>query len=147
GVFLIANLTATLSAGATVRQLRSDIRTLADLRRQRVATVSGTTSANFLQVNGVPFTGVAVIDEAYSLLLNGQVDAIVYDAPVLRYYIQTSGNSDLQLVGQEFDTEKYGIALPTGSSYREPINRSTLKLLEDGTYRQIYERWFGADPQ
>lgn len=147
GVFLIANLTAILSAGATVRELRSDIRSLADLRRQRVATVAGTTSANFLRANGISFTGVTVIDEAYDLLLSGQVDAVAYDAPVLRYYIQTSGNNNLQLVGQTFETEKYGIALPTGSSLREPINRATLKLLEDGTYRQVYEQWFGADPQ
>jgi polar amino acid transport system substrate-binding protein len=145
GIFLIANLTATLSAGATVRQLRSDIRSIADLRRQRVATAAGTTSANFLQANGVPFIDVPVIDDAYDLLLNDRVDAVVYDAPVLQYYILTSGDSNLQLVGQTFETEKYGIALPTGSPYREPINRATLKLLEDGTYQQLYTRWFGAD--
>src|SRR5262249_8900958 len=71
GIFLVANLTAVLSASATVRQLRSDIRSISDLRGQRVATAAGTTSADYLQANGISFQGVAVIDDAYSLLLKG----------------------------------------------------------------------------
>ena len=27
-----------------------------------------------------------------------------------------------------------------------PIDQATLRLEEDGTYRQIYQRWFGSDP-
>ncbi len=42
--------------------------------------------------------------------------------------------------------ENYGIALPTGSPYREPINQAILAMNEDGTYRQLYDRWFGDDP-
>jgi ABC-type amino acid transport substrate-binding protein len=145
GIFLIANLTATLSAGATVRELRSDIRGVSDLQGQQVATVEGTTSANFLRTNGIGFTGVTVIQEAYDLLLDGQVDAVVYDSPVLRYYVLNSRREDLDVVGPMLEIEKYGIALSEGSPYREPINRATLKLLEDGTYRQLYQRWFGSD--
>ena len=145
GIFLIANLIAVLSAGETVRQLRSDINSISDLRGQRVVTVAGTTSADYLRASGVPFQTVGVIDDAYTLLLNGQADAIVYDAPVLRYYVATSGNADLNVVGSVFDTEKYGIALPTGSAYRKKIDEAILRLEEDGTYQQIYQRWFGAD--
>ncbi|HVU14337.1 MAG TPA: transporter substrate-binding domain-containing protein [Phototrophicaceae bacterium] len=145
GIFLIANLIAVLSAGETVRQLRSDIQSVADLRGERVVTVAGTTSADYLRANGIPFTSVSVIDDAYPLLLNGQADALVYDAPVLRYYLATAGRPDLSLVGAVVEPEKYGIALPTGSSYRKAINEAILKLQEAGTYQQIYQRWFGSD--
>jgi polar amino acid transport system substrate-binding protein len=146
GIFLIANLTASLSAGATVRELRSSIQSLADLQGQRVATVAGSTSANYLDRRGISYIGVATIVDTYDLLLKGQIDAIVYDAPVLRYYLTQTRNTDLELVGATIETEKYGIALPTGSPYREPINRAILKLLEDGTYQQLYTRWFGTAP-
>jgi ABC-type amino acid transport substrate-binding protein len=146
GIFLIANLTATLSAGATVRELRSSIRSISDLQGQRVVTVGGSTSANHLRSQGIQFSEVTIIEEAYDALLQGKADAIVYDAPVLRYYVANAGNPDLELVGTLIETEKYGIALPTGSPYREPINRATLKLMEDGTYQELYERWFGANP-
>lgn len=147
GIFLIANLTATLSAGATVRELRSSIRGLSDLNGQRVITVEGTTSANHLRMSGIRYTGVSVIEEAFDMLSAGQADAIVYDAPVLRYYVNQMDDDDLQLVGRLLEIERYGIALPEGSQYREPINRATLKLVEDGTYQQLYIRWFGADTE
>jgi ABC-type amino acid transport substrate-binding protein len=146
GIFLIANLTASLSAGATVRELRSSIHTLADLQGQRVVTVAGSTSASYLDRHGIAYTGLKTIDDAYDALMEGEADAVVYDAPVLRYYVAQSRNADLQIVGSTIETEKYGIALPTGSPYREPINRAILKLLEDGTYQQLYIAWFGANP-
>jgi len=49
------------------------------------------------------------------------------------------------VVGPIFQDESYGIALPTGSPLREPINEALLTLRQDGTYDAICERWFGGD--
>jgi polar amino acid transport system substrate-binding protein len=144
GIFLIANLTATLSAGATVRQLRSSINDVADLRNQRVATVEGTTSAAYLLQAGIGYIGVNHIEEAYALLRAGDVAAIVFDAPVLLYHVRTHASDEFVMVGQTFSKEEYGIALPEDSPYRETINRAILRLFEDGTYEQLHNRWFGA---
>lgn len=143
-IFVFANLTASLSAAATVRELRSSIRTVNDLHGQRVVTAAGTTSANFLQGSGVIFSTVERIEDVYDLLLSGKADAVVYDGPVMQFYLKSTGNADLALVPGVFAIEKYGIALPTGSSYREPINRTLLKLQEDGSYQALYNRWFGV---
>lgn len=143
-IFIIASLTASLSAAATVRQLQSDIRGLSDLPGRRVATVAGTSSASYLQSHGIAYTGAATFDDAVALLLDGRADAVVYDSPVLRDYIKTSSRGDLGLVGGIFAPERYGIALPTGSPYRETINRAILKLQEDGTYQRLYDRWFSV---
>lgn len=145
GIFLIANLTASLSAGATVRELQSAISGVADLRTHRVATVEGTTSADFLRNAGVGYVGVSQVEDAYTLLRTRRVDAVVYDAPVLRYFARTEGRDDFRTVGSMFGVEEYGIALPEGSPLREPINRAILQLLENGTYQDIYNRWFGAE--
>ncbi|MAS36905.1 MAG: amino acid ABC transporter substrate-binding protein [Anaerolineaceae bacterium] len=143
GIFLIANLTASLSAGATVRELQSSISDISDLRNNRVATVNGTTSAQYLATAGIRYTGTETIDEAYELLRDRNVEAVVYDAPVLLYYVITHEDDIFRTVGQPFGMEEYGIALPEGSPHRETINRAILSLLEDGTYQQIYNRWFG----
>lgn len=144
GIFLIANLTATLSAGATVRELRSNINDLSDLRNQRVATVDRTTSSAYLLNAGIGYTGVSHIDEAFDLLRSGAVQAVVFDAPVLLYHAISHPDDPFVIVGQIFGKEEYGIALPENSPHRERINRAILGLLEDGTYQQIYNRWFGA---
>lgn len=143
-IFVVANLITSLSAAATVRELRTSIRGIGDLRGQRVITVAGTTSASYLRSNGIVFSAAESAEEAYARLLEGWADAVVYDGPVMQYYIKTSGNPDLALVGGVFAIERYGIALPTDSPYREPINRALLKLAEEGVYQQLYNRWFGV---
>jgi polar amino acid transport system substrate-binding protein len=144
GIFIIANLTATLSANAAVQVLRGEINAVDDLRDHRVVTIEGTTSARYLGTNGISFIGVQTIEQAYEMLREGQAEAMVYDAPILRHFLNTDGRNDFQLVGQVFEPEKYGIALPVDSPYRESINQAILGYQEDGTYQQLYTRWFGG---
>jgi polar amino acid transport system substrate-binding protein len=50
----------------------------------------------------------------------------------------------VQVVGEVFQKQDYGIAFPTGSELREEVNRALLDIQEDGTYNRIYDRWFGG---
>ena len=143
GLFLIAHFTAGITALLTLQQWDSNISTEADLHGRRVATVQGSTSDDFLREQRISATRVESIEEAYDLLAKKRVHAIVYDAPVLLYYI-TTNNTDFQVTGEVFATEHYGIALPMDSPYREAINLHLLEIMEDGTYNLIYERWFGV---
>ena len=43
-----------------------------------------------------------------------------------------------------FRKESYAIALPNGSPYRKPINNALLSLQEQGTYQEIYDKWFST---
>ena len=76
----------------------------------------------------------------------GDLDAVVFDAPILAYYVVTDGAEIGQLAGPTFQHESYGIALPSGSDLIEPINQALLKMREDGTYAQLYRKWFGENP-
>jgi ABC-type amino acid transport substrate-binding protein len=97
-----------------------------------------------LRAQGVPFAEVAAIGEAYDMLARGSVQAVVYDAPVLRYYAAHAGKGQVQVVGPIFKPEKYGIALPPGSALRKPINEALLELMQDGAYAEIHDKWFGG---
>jgi ABC-type amino acid transport substrate-binding protein len=142
GIFLIANFTAVVTAQATLTELQTAIKGVEDLPGKRVATVAGTTSADYLRFEGIPFREVETIDEAYRLLTRGTIDAIVYDAPVLQYYAATAGDGRLTVVGAPFKREDYGIALPPGSPYEEQINKALLELKVNGTYEELENRWF-----
>lgn len=145
GIILIAQFTASITASLTVKQLTGVINSPADLPGKRVATVRGSTAANYLQEAGIKFTGVDQITAAYELLESDRVDAVVFDAPVLLYYAMNAGKGKVQVVGPTFQRETYGIALPTGSALREPINNELLRLRKNGTYDQIYQKWFGPE--
>jgi ABC-type amino acid transport substrate-binding protein len=144
GVALIAQFTATITANLTVQQLTSTISGPGDLPGKSIATVGTSTAAAFLTEQGLPFTAVERIEEAYSLLDQGQVQAVVYDSPVLSYYAATEGQGRVEVVGAIFRPEKYGIALPAGSPLRKPINETLLGLYQDGTYEAIRAKWFGG---
>ncbi|NTV62153.1 MAG: transporter substrate-binding domain-containing protein [Oscillochloris sp.] len=146
GVILIAQFTASVTSALTVQRLSSAISGPGDLPGKTVATVTGSTSAQYLAAQHVKFVGVRTIEAAYQLLVDHQVQAVVYDAPVLQYYSMTQGKGVVQVVGPIFKEETYGIALPNGSLLRKRINETLLQMRQDGTYDAIYARWFGARP-
>lgn len=146
GLFVIANFTAGVTAQLALRELRGAINGPQDLPGKRVLAVEGTTGDAWLTSQGVPHFTVKTIDDAYPELTAGSADAVVYDYPVLLYYSINDGQHKTQLAGGPFNLENYGIAVPTGGPLREDINRALLKLHENGVYKEIYTRWFGADP-
>ena len=141
-VVFIAYFTATVTTSLTVEQLQSNIKGPQDLAGKRVATIVGSTSANYLKQQKIEASEFKQIDEAYTALNNTNVDAVVFDAPILLYYAAHDGKGKVQVVGSIFRKESYAIALPNGSPYRKLINNALLSLQEKGTYQDIYDKWF-----
>ena len=84
------------------------------------------------------------IDEAYKALNNRDVDAVVFDSPVLLYLRRQRGQGPRHMVGTPFRKEDYGIIFRPGNPLRRQVNATLLQLREDGTYQQIYDKWFTA---
>jgi polar amino acid transport system substrate-binding protein len=141
-VVFIAYFTATVTTSLTVEQLQSNIKGPQDLPGKRVATIAGSTSANYLHQQKIEAKEFKQIDEAYTALNDSELDAVVFDAPILLYYAAHDGKGKVQVVGNIFRKESYAIALPNGSPYRKPINNALLSLQENGKYQEIYDKWF-----
>ena len=144
-IIFVAYYTATLTANLTVEKFNSKIASPSDLVGKDVCTVDRTTSANFLHELNVKFTGVPVIADCYTGLEKGKFEAVVFDAPVLAYYVSQAGAGDAALVGTVFQNEDYGIAFRNGSELRKQADEALLRLREDGDYDRIKQKWFGAD--
>jgi ABC-type amino acid transport substrate-binding protein len=142
GVVLIAQLTATVTSSQTVARLQSNIRGPDDLPGKRIGTVPATIAAQYLTERGLSFVDVTNANDGFRMLMDGDVQAIVYDAPTLQYWAARRGNGALTVVGPVFRPEKYGIAVANGSPLRKSINETLLAMYEDGTYEQIYGKWF-----
>jgi polar amino acid transport system substrate-binding protein len=142
GVVLVAQFTATVTSSLTVSQLQSSINGPGDLPGKTIATVPNTYAAQYLTQLGLPFVEVTSADQGYNLLTQGQVQAIVFDAPTLQYWAAKRGQGVLEVVGPIFRPVKYGIAMPEGSPLRKQINQALLEMYQDGTYERIYDSWF-----
>ena len=143
GLFIIANFTANVTSRLTVEQIEGAINGPQDLPGKIVVTVEGSTAAAWLTRENISHRTVTVIEEAYELLEDGRVQAVVFDYPVLLFYALNFGDSSVEVVGAPFNDEDYGIAFPTGSPLREEFNQALLQVREDGTYDRLYMEWFG----
>jgi ABC-type amino acid transport substrate-binding protein len=145
GLFIIANFTAGVTASLTAERLTASIAGPGDLPGRTVATVAGSTSDDWLTDQGIFHRTTELIEESYALLAAGEVEAVVYDFPVLQYYVLNSDDGNLVMAGGVFNTEVYGIALGQDSIYRERIDQALLRVIENGTYSDIHQRWFGVE--
>lgn len=145
GLFLIAYVTARATSVLTVQQLQTSITGLEDLPGKKVITVSETVSADYLREQNIDFSGVADIDTALTQLVDGDAEAVVFDAPVLAYRAGTDLRGRVELLDKVYNPDKYGIALRSGSELREPINEAILLMSRDGTTADLRRKWFRDD--
>jgi polar amino acid transport system substrate-binding protein len=143
GVVFVAFYTAQLTATLTVQQIQGSISGPDDLIGRNVGTTQGSTSAAYLREHKAQVHEFALIGDAYKALLDKQVDAVVFDTPVLLYYATHDGKGRVQVVGDVFHKEDYGIVFPPNAPLRKQVNEALLALREDGTYEKIYDKWFG----
>lgn len=150
-VIAVSLLTASLSAVLTVNSLTSDINGPNDLPGKSVATIAGSTSETWLHKLGTT-GGQRVTVEAFpdipaclDALKSGKVKAVVYDAPILKYYVNKIAPDDFALVGSLFERNNYGFGLQQDSPMRERINQVLLDLNENGVTDELKDKWFGAE--
>lgn len=145
GVIFVAFYTATLTANLTVEKFNAQINTPADLLGKRVCTVANTQPADYLNTLGVQARGLGSIGDCYAELKKGNLDAVVFDSPVLRFYVAHEGAGIGKLVGTVFEAEDYGVAFPNRSELRKSFDQGLLAVREDGTYDLIKQKWFGFE--
>ncbi|MBU3664765.1 MAG: transporter substrate-binding domain-containing protein [Chthoniobacterales bacterium] len=145
GIGLTSYITATLASAMTVNTLTSEISGLGDLRGSRVATVSGAAAETLLNRAGFDVAGFPDLAGAVDALKRGQVKGVVYDSPMLRYYVARHPGEGLAVVGAIFDPQDYGFAMPLGSPVRKPINAALLNIKTAGVMDELDGKWFAPE--
>jgi glutamine transport system substrate-binding protein len=129
-----------------VRESNGDVSEFDDLEGKKIGTKIGSTSYDYLVKNleaddGVtPYPGSS---DMYMALMSRSIDAVFYDAPNVGYFARTKGEGKVKTVGPLYEGQQYGIALKSGSEWVDDVNEALAAMKEDGTYKTIYEKWFG----
>lgn len=144
-LFVVSIFVAHITAAMTVQAIQSSVQSVNDLYGKRVGTTEGSTASAFLNTRDLDHQTFAGLNELIEAFETEQIEAVVFDAPILSYYVNNAGQGLGQLVGPVFLRENYGLALQAESPLREPINRILLRFREDGTYDELYVKWFGTD--
>ena len=145
GTLVFASFTASIASSLAVSELRGEIAGPSDLPGHRIATVARSTGETYLESVGIGPVLVDEIDDAYRLMDEGDVDAVVFDAPVLRFHVSREGVGAVTTVGPIFEKVQYGLMIAEGDSELvERVDLALLDLVESGVYRQVHDGWFGS---
>ena len=128
----------------------TDIDTLID-GDYTIAVEKGTASHLYCQNNGVDDSRLEVHDTittAYESLEQGKVDAVIQDSPNAYYYIKTTDNTKLEVVGDQFNQGQspYAIAISNDAAERNDglvdiFNQALSDLTDNGTIDELTSTW------
>ena len=143
GIILVSTFIATITSILTVSQLEYAIDGPEDLRMNTVGTIRYTTSEIYMQNNRIVYIPYDSVDEALEALNVGTINALVYDAPLLQYFVNRDYIGKIEVLPNTFLRQDYGIALPQGSEIREPINRILLKRIHQEEWLDLVYKHLG----
>ena len=151
GVWMLASLvvasslTAFLATALTLSQIPApSIAGAEDLAGRRVGVVADTTSEPFARDFGARVVAWDDLTEAVEALARGDIDAVVFDRPILRFVLAERPNLDLQLSDASYQPQNYGFATAHESLLNREINLAILRLQDSGELARLEERWLGA---
>jgi polar amino acid transport system substrate-binding protein len=126
------------------------VNTVADLCGKTVSVEKGTveqeestkqsgkcTKEGKKAVDVLAFPGQNAVNLAVS---SGRAELGMADSTVAEYQVKQSGGQ-FKLIGQTYEDAPYGFAIPKKSGMTAPVNAALKKLIADGTYTKILEKW------
>jgi len=123
-----------------------------DLKKLKVGVQTGTTGDEVVsKLQGKTSTNIKRFEStplALKELEAGGVDAVVADNGVVINYVTNNAGSKFKTVADKaFAPEQYGLVVKKGNAdLLGLLNKGLADIKADGTYDQIYSKYFGAAP-
>ena len=143
GVAIIAYITSSITSVMTANSLTNQIHSLSDLSGKTVGVLEGSVGQDYIQNLGIPTRNYENMDASARGLIDGEVDAVVDDAPVLEYFAHAHPTQPVRVVGNIFHPDKYGFGFPLQSDLLRPVTLELLGLREEGVVRDLRVKYFG----
>jgi polar amino acid transport system substrate-binding protein len=126
----------------TVQLDNTTIKSKDDLSGKKVGAQLGTTGE--FEINKIAGAIKKTYDDiglAFQDLMNGQIDAVIADNPMVLFYVAKNATK-LKTVGSVFTDEEYGIAVAKGKEdLLKKINSGLKKVLDEGIIETLSEKW------
>lgn len=135
---LASAITIALSGGSTER-----FSSTTDLENARLATVGGSSSVPVAQKYSNRVQQVPTLADAVELLSNDKTDAVVFDRPAMKYYLNQNPELNMKITELSLGTELYGFVLPIDSPLTKQLNIQLRRMSEDSSLEQIVNRLIG----
>ncbi len=115
-----------------------------DLGGKKVCSVTGSTSIKTVEEKyGAQPAPFGTYSECVEQLLSKQVDAVTTDGAILLGYAALNPD-ELQVVGEPFSEERYGIGFKKDDKdFCEFLNKTLQEAFEDGSWQEAFDKTLG----
>lgn len=117
-------------------------------KKLKVGSQASTTGEDYVHSHGIDSVSFKDSASLHDGLRSGRVDVIIEDYPVVQGWLKDPADSADAIVANLHTGEKYGFAVRKGYNPKllALINEAITTAKQDGTYKQIYEKWIGPLP-
>ena len=113
----------------------------------RVAALEGSTSSNFLRLNGIAHQTLPDLPVMMEALANDQLEAVVADAAYLKYAIHSGKKqgeyTSMSVLPYELQTQNYGFAMQDHSELTEDLNLALLVVRQSDEWHAALKSYLG----
>lgn len=142
-ILSVSSLIAATSAVITADPPEHKVESVRDLTKIKVGTVKKSSSLQYLRRNHVLPKVYATALEGMQAVKNKEIDAMLYDEPLMRYLLKQGEISNLKLLPYKFKYQYYSICLPSGSDLREGINHILLEKTTEPHWKDLLFNYLG----
>jgi polar amino acid transport system substrate-binding protein len=142
-IIAIAVFTAGVTSALTTSALQGLISSPNDLASVRVGAISDSSTVDYLNTQRLKYTGFPSAEDGLKALKAGEIDAFVYDKPLLAWIVLQRYSSSIQMLDLVFDPQNYGIGLPLGSPLRKNIDVALLDNVHSDWWKQTLFSYLG----
>jgi ABC-type amino acid transport substrate-binding protein len=142
-VVTIAVFTAGITATLTRQELQGAVHSMDDLRSIRTGAPASSETSEFLDRQRMSHRTFATPQDGLKALRAGDIDAFVYDKPLLTWLVMRDFSNTLRILELTFDNQNYAIALPKGSPLRQELDAQVLDEVESERWQQTLFEYLG----
>jgi cystine transport system substrate-binding protein len=129
------------------------IQTIEDFKGKKIGVGLGTNDETYLRTKVLPEVGeftIMTYDDVITTLKDldvGRIDATINNMYAIKPVVEKNGFK-IKAVGEPIKSDQAAIATRKGNEELiEELNRVLSEMKEDGTYNEIFVKWFDEEPQ
>ncbi len=136
-----------------VKEDNDSIKSVEDFKGKNIGVGLGTNDETYLRTELMPEVGdftIMTYDDVVTTLKDldtGRIDATINNIYAITPVVEQNGFK-IKAVGEPIKSDQAGIATRKGNEELiEELNSILAEMKEDGTYNEIFVKWFGEEPQ
>ncbi len=124
----------------------NDVKSFEDIKGLKAAQSLTSNYGEMAKSYGAELVGIDGFIQAIELLNSNRVDVTINDKLTVLDFQKQKPEANIKVVAEADDAAQSGLMFRKGSeTLVEAVNEALNEMIEDGTYHEISEKWFGEN--